>query len=58
MKAERLWFYLGFAWTIVSILAILFSWYSSIELSVYWFGCILMGQICFLHAKMLKIQPE
>ena len=57
METNRVWFNLGLAWTVVGIISILFSWYSSIELSVYWFGCIIMGQICFLHSRLLKMQP-
>ena len=54
METEKTWFWLGILWTLVGVFSILFSWVSAVEMSVYWFGCIIMGQICFLHLQVAK----
>ena len=58
METERVWFYLAIAWTAIGIISIAFSWLTGVEMSIYWFGSILMGQICFVHSKLFRIQPE
>ncbi len=58
MKKEALWFYLAILWTAVGVVSILISWALSVELGIYWFGCILMGQMCFVHRKLSQIKPE
>jgi len=52
LEKERIWFYLALAWTVVGIFSILFSWLYRLELSIYWFGCIIMGQLCFVHREL------
>ena len=52
MEKEKVWFYLALAWTVVGIFSILFSWLYRLELSVYWFGCIIMSQLCFIHREL------
>ena len=55
METDRVWFYLAMAWTLVGVISIVFSWVSRIELGIYWFGCIIVGQLCFVHRKLFQI---